>query len=173
MGYTGGLKVNPTYYSLGDHTETVDIDYDPEVTSYENMLALFWKHHDPTNRTSQQYKSVIFYHDVQQEKLARESLKEAQQCRSKKIATVIVPATQFYEAEKYHQKYMMQQHPILMSALNVVSITSSHLCTRVNGYLGANGKTKDFDQEWEILGLNENMAEYIRCNMLKNRHGRF
>ena len=53
--------------------------------------------------------------------------------------------------ENYHQKYMLQQHPTLMSALNAVNITKSHICTRINGYLGANGKTKDFDKEWEIL----------------------
>ena len=135
------------------------------------MLKLFWKHHDPTTRSKRQYMSAIFYHDEEQETLAKQTLQEAQKNCSKKITTVIAPADVFYEAENYHQKFMLQQHPALMTALGTGKLTQSHVCTRINGYVAGNGKAPDFDKECEALGLNEKMTEYIR-NHIKNRLGR-
>ena len=157
---------------MGDHTETVDIDYDPGVTSYERMLKLFWKHHDPTTQAKRQYMSAIFYHDEEQEALAKKTMEEENKNRPRKITTVIAPADEFYVAENYHQKFMLQQHPALMKSVGVGNIIRSHVSTRLNGYVNGNGKTSDFDQEWEKLGLNEKMAEYIRNQMTKNRFGR-
>ena len=57
MGYAGGTKDKPSYYSLGDHTETVDLDYDPEVTDYDKLLKMFWNNHNPTINCSRQYMS--------------------------------------------------------------------------------------------------------------------
>ena len=90
---------------MGDHTESVDIDFDPNIVSYEQMLKLFWKHHDPTTRAKRQYMSAIFYHDEQQEELAKKSMEEAQKIGSRSITTVIEPAEEFYDAENYHQKF--------------------------------------------------------------------
>ena len=74
VGYTGGTKKNPTYYSLGNHTETLQIDYDPTQLSYEALLALFWDSHNPTNRAwSAQYKAAIFAHNAEQVALAEAS----------------------------------------------------------------------------------------------------
>jgi len=75
VGYTGGDKPNPTYHNIGDHAESVDIDYDPEVTDYENLLDIFWKNHNPTSFYSRQYMSAIFYHDAAQKEAAELSLK--------------------------------------------------------------------------------------------------
>ena len=158
---------------MGDHTETVDIDYDPNSTSYEQMLKLFWKHHDPTTRAKRQYMSAIFYHDEQQEALAKKSMEEAQKIGSRSITTVIAPAEEFYDAENYHQKFMLQQHPALMTSIGIGNIIRSHVCTRLNGYVSGNGKTSDFDQEYEKLGINEKMSDYIRNQMTKNRFGKF
>ncbi len=92
-------KVGPTYYNLGDHTETVDIDYDPQATSYEELLKMFWKNHDPTRKCSRQYMSAIFYHDEHQRKLAEESKRTEEKKRSSTIRTEILPMEKFYEAE--------------------------------------------------------------------------
>merc|ERR1712026_93144 len=73
VGYAGGSKVNPSYYSLGDHTETVDLDYDPNVTDYAELLNIFWNNHDPCTKQKRQYMSAIFYHDEEQKRLLRKS----------------------------------------------------------------------------------------------------
>ena len=66
-----GTKENPTYYSLGNHTETLQVDYDPTRTSFEALLEIFWNSHNPTRRPwSQQYKSALFYHNDEQKELA-------------------------------------------------------------------------------------------------------
>jgi len=89
------------HFSLsGDHTETVEIVFDPKVTSYGEMLKLFWENHDPTRCASRQYMSAVFYHDERQRKLAEASRDERQKQLSKKIVTKITKADTFYSAEK-------------------------------------------------------------------------
>ena len=100
VGYAGGSKVNPSYYSLGDHTETVDVDYDPNVTSYSDLLNIFWNNHDPCTKQKRQYMSAIFYHDEEQKKLAEQTKEEMSGKKSKSIATQILPAKEFYVAEE-------------------------------------------------------------------------
>ena len=108
VGFTGGTKVDPSYHSLGNHTETVSIDYDPELTSYEDLLSLFWNNHDPSPRNgvcpnvpgndpTRQYMSVIFYHNDYQKLLAKQSLKMAANDGKRKIATVFPPKKHRYE----------------------------------------------------------------------------
>ncbi len=89
------------HFSLsGDHTETVEIQFDPKVTSYSKMLKLFWENHDPTRCTARQYMSAIFYHDATQKKLAEESREARQKQLSMKIMTKIAEAETFYNAEE-------------------------------------------------------------------------
>jgi len=118
VGYTGGHTQNPTYSQVCSdktgHAEAVQVIYDPNLVSYEQLLALFWKIHDPTTLNRQgrdvgtQYRSAIFYHSPRQQALAQKSMEElARTGRFKKpIVTQIVPATQFYRAEEYHQRYL-------------------------------------------------------------------
>lgn len=118
VGYTGGRTANPTYEDvctdLTGHAESVLVTYDPSEVSYAELLDAFWTCHDPTTRNRQgpdfgtQYRSVIFFHTPEQEKLARASLKEVEEAKffKNKIVTEIVPATTFYKAEEYHQQYM-------------------------------------------------------------------
>jgi len=117
VGYSGGNTKNPTYNDvctdLTGHAEVVQVEYDPNVLPYGNLLDVFWNSHDPTQLNRQgpdigtQYRSVIFCHDPQQEEIARKS-KEALGKSGKfgkKIVTEIQPATEFYKAEEYHQQY--------------------------------------------------------------------
>jgi peptide methionine sulfoxide reductase msrA/msrB len=116
-GYTGGQKENPTYEEVSSgktgHVEAVQVYYDPSQISYEELLDYLWKHIDPTDAGGQfvdrggQYRSVIFYHDDGQKRLAEKS-KEALGKSGKfnqPIVTEILPFTKFYEAEGYHQDY--------------------------------------------------------------------
>jgi len=168
VGYAGGTKVNPTYYSMGDHTETVDVDYDPSVTNYSELLKIFWNNHDPCTKQKRQYMSGIFYHDEEQKELAFKTLDEMKAKRNKPIATEIAEAKEFYDAEDYHQKYMLQHHPWLLESLDINpgdDLIQSHVAARLNGYIGGYGSVKDFNIEAPNLGLNEKMTDYVARKM--------
>ncbi len=121
VGYTGGTVSNPTYRQvctgITGHAEAVQIKYDPKKVSYEELLSLFWRMHDPTTPNRQgpdvgtQYRSAIFYHDEAQRKVAERSKEEFDRSGVylKKATTQIVPASTFYEAEDYHQDYFEKQ----------------------------------------------------------------
>lgn len=109
VGYIGGHKPTPTYEEVcsGEtgHAEAVEVTFDPEKISYEDLLKIFWKIHDPTTRNRQgfdigsQYRSVVFYHNEDQKKLAEE-------LKPSGAVTEIVPAKTFWRAEEYHQQYL-------------------------------------------------------------------
>lgn len=114
-GYMGGTVENPTYEEVCSkttgHVEVVQVEFDPAVISYAEVLDWFWRLHDPTSRDRQgadagpQYRSVIFTHSAAQEAAARASLAAAQPAFSKPIVTEVRPASAFWVAEGYHQGY--------------------------------------------------------------------
>ncbi len=122
-GYQGGEEENPTYeqvsHGLTGHAEVVEVLYDPEKVSYEDLLKVFWMNIDPTDPTGQfadkgkQYRTAIFYYGDEQKRLAEESKKQLAGSGkfSKPIATQIVSATRFWRAEEYHQNYY-EKNPI-------------------------------------------------------------
>jgi peptide-methionine (S)-S-oxide reductase len=115
-GYTGGITANPTYEDVCSHTtghaEAVEVEFDPEVVTYEDLVRRFWTIHDPTQVNRQgwdvgdQYRSAIFTHGDEQARVAAASKDEAQARFRKPIATQIAPAGPFYRAEEYHQQYL-------------------------------------------------------------------
>lgn len=105
VGYAGGTTPDPTYRRMGDHTETVQIDYDPAVIGYEDLLAEFWAAHRPIGPTPpKQYASIIF-HDGEAERRAAEMSRKAAITRIGPVHTRIEPVGRFYRAEEYHQHY--------------------------------------------------------------------
>jgi len=116
-GYTGGDIENPTYEQICSgstgHAEVTQITYDPGITTYDELLQIFWRTHDPTtlnrqgNDVGSQYRSVIFYHDDEQKHLAERYKEDLNASGAWKdpIVTEIVPLTVFYKAEDYHQNY--------------------------------------------------------------------
>ncbi|MBL8822237.1 MAG: peptide-methionine (S)-S-oxide reductase MsrA [Planctomycetia bacterium] len=116
-GYMGGQTKNPTYKDIctgnTGHAEVIQITYDPKTISYPELLEVFWKTHDPTtlnrqgNDVGTQYRSVIFYHDSEQQKAAQEYKSKLDKAGiySKPIVTEITSASSFYPAEDYHQNY--------------------------------------------------------------------
>jgi peptide-methionine (S)-S-oxide reductase len=123
VGYMGGTVANPTYEQVctdrTGHAEVVQVEYEPERVSYEKLLDLFWECHDPTTVNRQgpdvgtQYRSVVFFHDAEQERAAQASKDErdASGRYARRIATQIVPVQEFYRAEEYHQQYF-EKHGI-------------------------------------------------------------
>jgi len=116
-GYMGGKAPNPTYEAVcggrTGHAEVVRVAFDPGTISYEEILGVFFSTHDPTtlnrqgNDVGTQYRSAIFFHTPEQERVARDVVAKLERDKlfSKPIVTEIVPATEFYAAEKYHQDY--------------------------------------------------------------------
>ena len=114
-GYTGGTTPDPTYQRMGDHAEAVEVIYDPATVSYEELLEVFWSNIDPTDEGGQfydrgsQYRTAIYVLDDAQAAAARASL-EANAIRLKQpIATAVLPASEFYPAEEYHQDYYLKE----------------------------------------------------------------
>jgi len=121
VGYTGGSTDNPAYPEVctgkTGHAEAVQVTFDPEKISYNDLLKTFWKIHDPTTLNRQgvdigtQYRSAIFFHDEKQKQaatLSKEEMKKSENFAST-IVTEIIEATKFFEAEEYHQKYVLKK----------------------------------------------------------------
>ena len=115
VGYTGGTTTDPSYEDVCSdttgHAEAVQVWFDPNVVSYDELLDTFWSIHDPTTPDRQgwdlgsQYRSAIFFNDAGQERVAIASRDERQNSLARRIVTEIVPASPFYDAEEYHQRY--------------------------------------------------------------------
>jgi len=119
-GYSGGHTSNPTYEDIcshgSGHAEVIQVEFDPAVVSYEKLLEIFFESHDPTTLNRQgadvgdQYRSVIFYQNDGQKKVAEKVKVTAQASQPDPIVTEIVPLKKFWRAEDYHQDYF-NQHP--------------------------------------------------------------
>ena len=117
VGYSGGSFKEPTYQDVctgtTEHAEVVEVEYGPAKVSYEELLNVFWDIHNPTTMNRQgldigsQYRSAIFFHNVEQEAAAKASKERLQRSGQYKnpIVTEITPASEFYKAEEYHQQY--------------------------------------------------------------------
>jgi len=159
VGYSGGTKKNPAYYSLGDHTETFQIDYDPDRITYGQLLDIFWKSHDPARKSwSRQYMAAVFYHNKEQKQVAIKSREREAERLKIKLYTDVLPAAEFYLAEDYHQKYYLRQvkefareytaiYPVLKDFI------ASTAVSRVNGYAGGYGTLQNLQKEANSLGL--------------------
>ena len=120
VGYSDGATKNPTYEDVctdtTGHAEAVEVDYDPQEVSYEELLKIFWNNHNPTTLNRQgpdvgkQYRSAVFFHTPEQKKVAIEMKEKLNPIAREKfqsdIVTEIKPASDFYRAEEYHQQYL-------------------------------------------------------------------
>jgi methionine-S-sulfoxide reductase len=121
VGYTGGNVENPTYHMVCSnktgHAESVLVEFDPEKISYKELVRAFFDMHNPTTKNRQgfdigsQYRSVIFYHNDEQRKIAQKVIDEMEQTGTfrRNIVTEVVPADDFFKAEEYHQRYYEKQ----------------------------------------------------------------
>jgi peptide-methionine (S)-S-oxide reductase len=166
VGYAGGNTDDPTYHRIGDHSETIQIDYDPSVISYAELLDVFWSAHNPKAPSfSRQYRSAIFFHDGAQRRLAEETKKRQQ--RDGRIYTDIEPLSEFYIAEDYHQKYYLRSVDMLVRELRTQypqerQFVDSTTAARLNGYIGGFGNLEQLEGELETFGLSEQAEQYLR-----------
>ena len=167
MGYAGGTTANPRYHDLGDHSEAVQIDFDPSRISYKELLAIFWKGHDPSKDSwSRQYRNAIFYHNELQKKIAMETRDQRASETNVKIATAIEPYSGFSLAEDYHQKHSLRSYPEVMKEFSAMypdikELINSAAVTRVNAYLGGYGSCVFLKEEIERFGLSPGAKETL------------
>ncbi|XP_019701190.1 peptide methionine sulfoxide reductase isoform X2 [Harpegnathos saltator] len=174
VGYAGGTKDSPIYKDMGDHTEVVDIEYNPELISYSYLLELFWNNHEYglTTKIKRQYMSLILYHDEEQRSLATESQELKQREVGEIFITEIKKFIKFYPAEDYHQKYRLQQHPWLVQTTGLTTpeaLRTSPLAAKLNGYIAGAVSLKQFQQELPHLGLSEKAAQYVTKYVIENQ----
>lgn len=167
VGYSGGKKDSPTYRDMGDHSETIQIDYDPSQMTYERLLAEFWSSQMPLHPAwSNQYRSAIFYHDEEQRKLALQSKELQEERYGSKLYTSVEAATTFYLAEDYHQKYRVRREALLLRDLEARYPTASEFvnstaAARINGYLAGYGTTAQLVSEIEEFGLSPRGRDWL------------
>lgn len=171
--------MNPTYHSLGDHSESIEIDYDPAIVSYRDLLQLFWEGHDPAARSwSTQYKAAVFYHNDSQKKLAEETRAGIEATRRIKVRTEILPFSTFYVAEEYHQKYSLRGQPEIMKEFRAVypsdeELTNSTAAARVNSYLNGLTSFENVTDAVDKLGLTAQARDRLLAAIRKqgDRYG--
>ncbi|SIR03816.1 peptide-methionine (R)-S-oxide reductase MsrB [Halanaerobium kushneri] len=166
VGYAGGTTENPSYKMIGDHTETIEIDYNPEIISYRELLQIFFNSHDPYSQAySRQYASLILYHNSEQKQIALEMKEKLEAESGKEIKTEIKKLDRFYLAEDYHQKFRLQQQVAFrdhyLEQMTMKEFINSPSVTKVNGYITGNGERDNIIKNIAELGLTSELQERL------------
>ncbi|QGN07494.1 peptide-methionine (S)-S-oxide reductase [Halorhabdus sp. CBA1104] len=149
VGYAGGTTSEPTYYALGDHTEVVQIEYDPDRWTYAELLDVVWANHDWTRSQKRQYRGVILAHDERQRAVAERSRDALADRTGQSVETAVESLQQFSPAEDYHQKYELRTLPVVADELEELygdAFTASTVAARLNGFAagyGSEGQQRD------------------------------
>lgn len=173
-GYAGGTTAAPTYREMGDHTEVVQLTFNPQLLSFEEIVKRFWDSHNPVNINDykgNQYRSLLMVHNDRQSAAIQHMIEQWRELGQSEPATAIIPYSVFYRAEDRHQKYYLQRYPDAMEKLGMLFSTQaellgSTLAARLNGL--AKGYTnlaiviKELEQ-WDMdSSAREQMLALIR-----------
>lgn len=156
---------------MGDHTESLLIEYDPSYLSYEDLLNMFWSAHNPRKKSlfrDRQYMSLLIYNNQQQHETALRSKEMWEKELGGPIKTEFQEASTFYQAEDYHQKYFLKRFPRAVKALESVyptarQLTDSTVAARMNGMVRGSGKTAELKKEL----LTWNISEQEKTQLLQ------
>lgn len=167
VGYCGGTTPDPTYRRIGDHTETLQVDFDPTVVTYRDLLDIFWCMHRPTAPPwSRQYMSAVFF-DGEEQRLAAEAARDGvERAIGGRVHTEIVSLDRFYVAEDYHQKYRLRRDRELVREFaeelpDEAAFRDSTATARCNGYLDGFGELEMLRAEVELYGLSERGRSHL------------
>lgn len=161
VGYAGGTKDDPTYHDLGDHSECVQIQFDPTIVSYGELLAIVWEAHDTTQPCYvSQYASIVLAHDDTQFAIAQESVAALEALYGHRVHTRVERLERFWLAEDYHQKYYLQNDDVLMEDFwgaypSLHEFIDSPTAARVNGFVAGEGTPARLAWEADLFGLSE------------------
>ncbi len=164
---------------MGDHTETVQVDYDPKRTSFEQLLVFFWERHRPGQRAwGRQYMNAVFYHDEKQKQAALDSREKVADITGRKVHTQVLPLRSFTLAEDYHQKYLLRRDTDLMRQLKRIYPTTAGLvnstaAARLNGYVGGYGNVAQLEREVALLGISESSQKALTELVRRSGRGLF
>jgi peptide-methionine (S)-S-oxide reductase len=153
VGYTGGAKDAPTYRSMGGHTESVLVAFDPSEISVKTLVDRFWESHHPLQNISmKQYRNVVFYHDETQLEVIEATREALEKRLGSKVGTMIEAATAFFPAEDYHQKYLLRKSSSIYSTLRgtypeEADFVAATVSARLNGYLDGKGDLAEVEKE--------------------------
>ena len=168
VGFAGGTTSSPIYRQMGDHTETVEVDFDPNILKYENILKYFWRNHYPNrdNYKGRQYISLLRYHNKQQKEKVENIKKEMEQELGEPIETEIGPYTNFTVAEERHQKYYLKRYPRALEQLEPLYpdlglLVDSAFAARLNGFVKGYGNRTDLRQEIAGWRIKEDFREML------------
>jgi len=179
VGYTGGEKLNPTYHDLGDHTESIEIHYNPAEISFEQLLQIYWSDIDPHYSTSSiQYRNVIWANSPEQRQAAEASAAALENASGQPVATKILDGVTFYPAEDYHQKYGLRQNRALMAVFDSwypdgTDFRNSFTAMRMNAYVQGHGSAELVQSELEGYALPPDVADMLQAqsSMLRDDAG--
>ncbi len=167
VGYAGGTTADPTYHRLGDHTESLEIDFDPSTIAYEDLVDVFWLSHDPRRAAySRQYRSALFFR-TDEERLVAERARDRIAARVGVVNTAIEPLQRFYRAEDYHQKYSLRSRRSIMAEFRAMypedrAFVDSTAAARVNGWLGGCRDIEQMRRDLPRTGLSASAQEEVR-----------
>ncbi|WP_436344238.1 peptide-methionine (S)-S-oxide reductase MsrA [Natronorubrum sp. FCH18a] len=157
VGYAGGTTPDPSYYSLGDHTEVVQVEYDPAELEYDDLLEAFWTNHDwGSTAPKRQYRSVVLAADDDQLAAAERRRGVLEERAGRSVATDIERLETFVRAEDYHQKYELRSTPVVgdeLAARYGDAFVDSTVVARLNGYVAGHGEPARRDELLEQLDL--------------------
>ncbi len=180
VGYSGNTPWNPSYGGRGDHIESVEVEFDPAIVSYESLLGVFWSGHDPgAIPWKRQYLSAIFPRTEGQAKAAARSKEREAAGRKGRIFTEILPGYSFHPAEAHHQKFALRGKVALLKEYQAIypdyrDFMASTAVSRANGYAGGHGTCERFLADAEGLGLSPSgrrVLEEIVCWLRKMKPG--
>ena len=177
MGYAGGDSANPTYHSIGDHTECFQVDFDPLAVSYEELLELALTSHDPTRSPHKgQYASLVLAHDEDQLATAHRVAERFETRLGRRLATRIEPLKHFTLAEDYHQKYYLRNDRTLMTDFRAMypddsAFRESTAAARVNGYVAGDGSSARFEDAIDGFGLSESARRHLAGRTFRGSGG--
>ena len=166
VGYAGGNLDNPTYHNLGSHTETIQIEYDPEQITYKELIEIFFENHNPYQKPyGSQYKSIVFYHNERQKEIFEDHV--ANLNNKRQLYTELKEYSEFHYAEYYHQKYRLQSFNNIMSELrdmysNDKEFINSTLTARLNHYVGSKTGLDLFEKEKEFYDLESETIKWLK-----------
>jgi hypothetical protein len=167
VGYSGGEKPHPSYDDIGDHTETVEVDFDPKEISFAKIMEIYAQAPNVDSPSSRrQYRNVVFYHDSTQQQTAQQVLD-----RLGKSKVALEPFRDFTRAEDYHQKYHLQlSTPLMKDCYKLFpdsrSFVDSTATARINGFLMGHGDAEQVKKDLPQLGLSPESQE----TLLKAHH---
>lgn len=169
VGYAGGTGHAPTYRAIQDHTECFQVDFDPDVITYDELLGYVWADHDPTRAAYKtQYASLVLTHDDEQLDLATASASALERSIGRAVITRIEPLSTFWVAEDYHQKYYLRNDPMLMAEFRSMfegdeeAFRESSTAARVNGYVAGVGSSAALGHEVGRFGLSDRAVARLK-----------